>query len=108
MTQPLLFHHSSIAHQTIHSLLADNDATGVCSMQSVNAASAIPTVQAYVVGVVPSAPPMGDVIQEGAAGVDPEFSVVGKKMGKSPEGRMRELDRMRSLLTKKAEILSDV
>lgn len=84
-------------------------------MPTVTAVSAAsPTVQAYVVGGVPSAPPKADVVQS-AVQVDPEFGLgLGSRQKKSPEERMRELDGMKSLLTeeeyqrKRAEILSDV
>lgn len=80
------------------------------TIPTVNAVSATPAVQAYVVGV-PSAPPKADI-------VDPEIPVVGgsgqQKKKRSAEERMRELEGMKSLLTeeeyqrKRAEILSDV
>lgn len=83
--------------------------TTTTTIPTVNAVSATPAVQAYVVGV-PSAPPKADI-------VDPEIPVVGgggQQKKRSAEERMRELEGMKSLLTeeeyqrKRAEILSDV
>lgn len=83
--------------------------TAATTIPTVNAVSATPAVQAYVVGV-PSAPPKADI-------VDPEIPVVGdggQQKKRSAEERMRELEGMKSLLTeeeyqrKRAEILSDV
>ena len=93
----------------VNNTAANNTTATTTTIPTVNAVSATPAVQAYVVGV-PSAPPKADI-------VDPEIPVVGgegQQKKRSAEERMRELDGMKSLLTeeeyqrKRAEILSDV
>ena len=96
----------------VNNTAANNTTTTTATattIPTVNAVSATPAVQAYVVGV-PSAPPKADI-------VDPEIPVVsggGQPKKRSAEERMRELEGMKSLLTeeeyqrKRAEILSDV